>query len=116
MRKLIIVALLATGALLLPVGASAERLAGSGHGGAPFTARRSRRPWFACTRTPTVNPPCSASTTREAVPMPPLNPWQIIPVPPPTLPSATGPSEAESSARWTCWRLRIRRRTRCSAS
>jgi len=39
MRKLIIVALLATGALLLPVGASAERLAGSGHGGAPFTAR-----------------------------------------------------------------------------
>jgi len=38
MRKLIIVALLATGALLLPVGASAERLAGSGHGGAPFTA------------------------------------------------------------------------------
>ena len=29
MRKLIIVALLATGALLLPVGASAERLAGS---------------------------------------------------------------------------------------
>ena len=37
MRKLIIVALLATGALLLPVGASAERLAGSGHGGAPFT-------------------------------------------------------------------------------
>ena len=28
---------------------------------------------------------------RDAVPMPPLNPWQIIPVPPPTLPSATGP-------------------------
>src|SRR5207245_9626572 len=45
MRKLIIVALLATGALLLPVGASAERLAGSGHGGAPFTA----------TLTPSVN-------------------------------------------------------------
>jgi hypothetical protein len=28
------------------------------------------------------------------VPIPPLNPWQIIPVPPPTLPSGTGPAAA----------------------
>ena len=37
-------------------------------------------------------------TRREAVPMPHLNSWQIMPVPPPTLPSATGPARAESSA------------------
>ncbi len=30
--------------------------------------------------------------------MPPLKPWQIMPVPPPTLPSATGPEAAASSA------------------
>ena len=35
---------------------------------------------------------------REAVPVPPLNSWQIMPVPPPTLPSATGPALAPSSA------------------
>ena len=29
--------------------------------------------------------------------MPPLNSWQTIPVPPPTLPSATGPPLAVSS-------------------
>ena len=34
--------------------------------------------------------------------MPPLNPWQIIPVPPPTLPSATAPSDAASSAARAC--------------
>ena len=34
--------------------------------------------------------------------MPPLNPWQIIPVPPPTLPSATAPSDAASSAALAC--------------
>ena len=39
-------------------------------------------------------------TTRLEVPMPPLNSWQIMPVPPPTLPSATGPPRAESSAAW----------------
>ena len=35
--------------------------------------------------------------------MPPLNSWQTIPVPPPTLPSATGPPVAVSSAarRWS---------------
>lgn len=37
MRRLLIVALLAMGALLIPAGASAERLPGSDHGGAPFT-------------------------------------------------------------------------------
>ena len=35
--------------------------------------------------------------------MPPLKPWQIIPVLPPTLPSGTGPDAAESSAARTCW-------------
>ena len=39
---------------------------------------------------PTVKPPWSASMTRDAVPIPPLNSWQTIPVPPPTPPSATG--------------------------
>ena len=39
-----------------------------------------------------------ASTTREAVPIPPLNSWQIIPVPPPTPPSSTGPPLARASA------------------
>ena len=38
------------------------------------------------------------TTTREEVPIPPLKSWQIIPVPPPTLPSATGPGAAASSA------------------
>ena len=37
-------------------------------------------------------------TTREAVPVPPLNSWQFMPVPPPTLPSAMGPEVAPSSA------------------
>ena len=37
-----------------------------------------------------------------AVPMPPLNSWQIIPVPPPTAPSCTGPLSAWSSASRTC--------------
>ena len=34
--------------------------------------------------------------------MPPLNSWQIMPVPPPTLPSATGPPCAASSAAKAC--------------
>jgi hypothetical protein len=34
--------------------------------------------------------------------MPPLKPWQIMPVPPPTFPSTTGPSEADASASKTC--------------
>ena len=40
--------------------------------------------------------------TRDAVPIPPLNSWQIIPVPPPTAPSATGPSVAAASAACRC--------------
>ena len=36
--------------------------------------------------------------TRDDVPMPPLNSWQTIPVPPPTPPSATGPGAADRSA------------------
>jgi hypothetical protein len=87
---------------------------GAGHGrgtsedvtssptGTPATARRSRRPWFACTRTPTVNASGPSSTTRDEVPIPPLNPWQIIPVPPPTFPWSTGPAEADSRADATC--------------
>ncbi len=67
----------------------------------PLTRSRSRRPWFAWTRTPTTAPP-APSTDRDDVPIPPLKPWQIIPVPPPTLPSATGPSEADASAASTC--------------
>ena len=67
----------------------------------PLIRSRSRRPWFAWTSTPTVAPP-TASTTREDVPIPPLKPWQIIPVPLPTLPSATGPVPALSSAACTC--------------
>ena len=50
----------------------------------PLIISRSRRPWLAWTSTPTVKPPASGATTREAVPMPPLKPWQIMPVPPPT--------------------------------
>ncbi|MNF85292.1 hypothetical protein D3C84_676800 [compost metagenome] len=53
---------------------------------------------------PTVQPPCSAARQREAVPMPPLNSWQIMPLPPPTAPSATGPSTAVSRASATCSR------------
>ena len=67
--------------------------------GTPSTVSRSRRPWLACRSTPTVQPP---STTRDAVPMPPLKPWQIMPVPPPTSPSATGPPRARACASRTC--------------
>ena len=42
--------------------------------------------------------PAGVDTTRDEVPIPPLKSWQIIPVPPPTLPSSTGPGAAESSA------------------
>ena len=38
------------------------------------------------------------STTREAVPMPPFHSQQIMPVPAPTAPSATGPAVAPSTA------------------
>ena len=34
--------------------------------------------------------------------MPPLNSWRIMPVPPPTQPSSTGPDAAESSAAHKC--------------
>ena len=37
MKRLIVVALLTIGALLIPMGAAAERLQGADHGGAPFT-------------------------------------------------------------------------------
>src|SRR5437588_7969228 len=50
----------------------------------------------------TVQPPSSSDRTRDDVPMPPLNWWQIMPVPPPTQPSATGPPVAASRAANTC--------------
>ena len=70
--------------------------------GTPSMRSRSRRPWLAWTRTPTVQPPSASSSTRDAVPTPPLKPWQIMPVPPPTLPSGTGPGLAASIASTTC--------------
>ena len=54
------------------------------------------------TSTPTLQPLSASDRTREEVPMPPLNSWQIMPVPPPTQPSVTGPSDASSSAAQTC--------------
>ena len=53
-------------------------------------ARRARRSSPAPARRRCTSSP-SMRTTRELVPVPPLNPWQIMPVPPPTLPSATAP-------------------------
>ena len=50
-------------------------------------------------------PPASDLTWRDAVPMPPLKPCVIIPVPPPTLPSSTGPALAASSAAKACSRV-----------
>ena len=41
------------------------------------------------------------STARDAVPIPALNSWQIMPVPPPTFPSATS-ADAAPSAESTC--------------
>ena len=37
------------------------------------------------------------TTRRLAVPMPPLNPCATIPVPPPTLPSATAPPRVQQT-------------------
>ena len=47
-------------------------------------------------------PPRSSGMTRDAVPIPPLNSWQTIPVPPPTLPSATAPPTAAARAARRC--------------
>src|SRR5262245_5787729 len=41
-------------------------------------------PWLHWTKTPMVYPPCAGVNTRDAVPIPPLNPLQPIPEPPPT--------------------------------
>ena len=58
----------------------------------------SRRAVFVLTSTPVVYPPSREASTREAVPMPPLNSNETMPVPPPTPPWATGPPTAESNA------------------
>jgi hypothetical protein len=50
------------------------------------------------TSAPTVNPPRLAGSRRLDVPIPPLYPRHCIPVPPPTLPSRTGPGAAAASA------------------
>ena len=55
---------------------------------------RSRSPKLHMSSTPTVYP----ETSRDAVPMPPGNSKHIMPVPPPTLPSATsGPAFASAA-------------------
>ena len=82
----------ATTAMQLP--ASRDRDAG-GPGstrpaGTPSTRRSGADPKFASTSTPTVAP--AAGAIRLAVPIPPFQSKQTIPVPAPTAPSATGPS------------------------
>ena len=42
------------------------------------------------------------AAARDEVPIPPLKPWQIIPVPLPTAPSRTAPSRAPANASCTC--------------
>ena len=65
--------------------------------GTPSTRRSGAEPKFARTRTPSV---ASASgTTRLAVPIPPFQSKQTIPVPAPTAPSPTAPSVAAATAR-----------------
>jgi hypothetical protein len=70
--------------------------------GTPAIRSSRRWPKLHCTSTPTMYPPAGSGSFRLAVPMPPLKPRQIIPVPPPTLPSGTGPGAALSRARKTC--------------
>ena len=78
-----------------PAGGAGLRAPGPGGSsrpaGTPSMVSRSRSPKLAITSTPTVycaRPRRAAS--REAVPMPPLKPRQLIPVPAPTAPSAGG--------------------------
>ena len=70
--------------------------------GAPFTTNTSRHEWLACTSAPSTKRSPSTSTTREALPVPPLKSWQVMPVPPPTPPSGTGPPRAAASAANRC--------------
>ena len=83
----------------LPAGA---RTPASGSGsarpaGTPSMRSSPGEPKFASTSTPTVAP--VSGTIRLAVPMPPFQPKQIMPVPAPTAPSGTGPALACASAR-----------------
>ena len=59
-------------------------------------------PKFACTSAPTAQPPSAAGSRRDAVPMPPFQPKAMVPVPAPTLPSATGPPVAATRAASMC--------------
>ena len=59
----------------------------------PHEDARADRSWLAPARRR-----CSRVTSRDDVPMPPSNSWQIMPVPPPTLPSGTRPGAAAESA------------------
>ena len=54
-------------------------------------------PKLASTSAPTTAPD---PTTRLALPIPPLNPKQIIPVPAPTAPCCTAPAAASASRAW----------------
>ena len=65
--------------------------------GAPSTW--STPPKFVWTSTPTVQPPSDCGSTRDDVPIPPFQPNATVPVPAPTLPSATGPSDADVERR-----------------
>jgi len=66
--------------------------------GTPSIVSRPRSPKLDSRSTPTV---CPDGVSREAVPIPPLKPRQLIPVPAPTAPSAGAgpPTEARASAR-----------------
>src|SRR6266851_4068471 len=59
--------------------------------GRPPTLRLCILPKLDITNTPSVKPPNTSGSFREEVPIPLLKSQVIIPVPPPTLPSATGP-------------------------
>ncbi len=82
----------------LPAGPRSEVGVGSARPtGTPSTRRSREVPKLASTSAPTTAPD---PTTRLALPMPPFQPKQTIPVPAPTAPCSTAP--AASSARATC--------------
>ena len=83
----------------LPASSGASSVPGGGRSvrptGTPAMVRCGDVPKFVRSSTPTVKPP---PTCREAVPMPPFHPKQIIPAPAPTAPSSTGPDPAPRTA------------------
>ena len=77
--------------------------------GCPPICRSARLPWFVCASTPSVKRSLSISRTREAEPTPPFRPWQVVPLPQPTPPSAKS-ARAASMAANTCSRVTARSR------